>query len=112
VSLREEHNLLGARITNSRKSLQRFFRFGERLLEHTVEIAIELLQRDLRDAAKLVHSRGRTHSAKPGDFEQSLVVSHQNFGRRQTGSFSKRIKGLLPAFVTHQVSDVFEENHA
>ena len=111
MSSRKKKNLLGARIADPRKLLQRFFRFGKRLFEDLVEIAIELLQRDLRDAPELFHSRGGMHSTEAGHFEQGLVVSHQDFRRRQADSLAKSVEGLLPAFVAQQVSDVLEENH-
>ena len=45
------------------------------------------------------------------DFKQDLLVSHEDFRRRQADSLAKSVEGLLATVVTHKVSDILEQNH-
>src|ERR1700720_3707241 len=110
MSSREQKYLLGAGIANSRKLLQRFLCLSERPLQDVVEISVEFLQGDLRYASKFFDSRGGPHSTKTRNFEQGFLVSHHEFRRRQSGSPAKSVEGLLSAFGTQKICDVFEQN--
>src|SRR5262249_30014999 len=77
VGLAEKKNLFCPRLANARKPLEGFPGLGDWQLEYGAQIAVKLLQSDLRRLAELL-GKLLGHDSVAGHFEERLIGCREN----------------------------------
>src|SRR5262245_34447881 len=98
VAAGKKKDLLGARLPDSGKRLERFLCDRERLVDHIVEVAVELLVRDPRALPELLREL-RAEDALRRDALEVVERGLQDLVRARSDGVLEHLEGLAPASV-------------